>query len=92
MVSRELAHILDGTNDETSHGKHRHHLYTIRQRRHTDDANQQRKEAGHHTASKRLDTPIRPRQETAMGDYRYTELPLKLPPLFRAPAFCVVPV
>ena len=27
-----------------------------------------------------------------MGDYRYTDCPIKLPPLFRAPAVCVVPV
>ena len=56
----------------TSQGKHRHHLHHIRQRRHYDVANQQHIEARDPTASKRLDTPSRPGQETAIPMESYS--------------------
>ena len=69
-LTRACPHTKIGTQEETPQGKHWHHLHPVCQRRHNEYANQQRKEAGHSTASKRLDTSSRPGQKAAISRHR----------------------
>ena len=70
-VLRELIHILElERKKKKTQGKHWHHLHPVCDRRHNEYVNQQRKEAVHSTASKRLDTSRRPGQKAAISRHR----------------------
>ena len=67
MVSREHAHILELEQKKNITRETQASPSSNSSKTHHDDANQQHKEAGHPTASNRLDTPSRPGQETEIS-------------------------
>ena len=69
-LTRARPYTRNGTQEKTPQWKHWHHLHPVCQRRHNEYANQQRKEAGHSTASKRLDTSSRPGQKASIPRHR----------------------